>query len=93
MIESSLILLVLLVAGGLFLASRLTIQKDRSNPAVEKLRLRESLAWHEARLKQARAANWDDQMIADITAQLTEVQVRIAEIAATEEGTARRVVA
>jgi hypothetical protein len=85
MIESSVILFILMVGAGLYLATRLSKEKDRSNPAAEKARLHASLAWHEQRLQNARAKNWDEHMIASIHAQVTEVQDRLAEIAAAEE--------
>jgi uncharacterized protein YneF (UPF0154 family) len=83
MIETSIILSILLV-GGMFLAARLAKHNARRNPAVEKARLRESLAWHEARLARAQAHNWDEQMVAGIKTQLAEVRERLAEIAAAE---------
>ncbi len=84
MIESSIILLVLLTGGGLYLATRLAKEKDRRNPAEEKARLHASLAWHESRLQQAQAAKWDEHMIDGISAQVDEVRNRLMQIAAEE---------
>jgi hypothetical protein len=89
MIETSLILSLLLV-GGLYLAARLAKQNARRDPAVEKARLHESLAWHQARLERAQAHNWDEQMIAGIRTQLAEVQDRLAELAADENAATLR---
>jgi hypothetical protein len=80
MIESSVILFVFLVSGALFLGSRLMAQNARKNPAVELARLRESLVWHEERLRQARLKNWDADMVDRITAQLEETRQRLASI-------------
>ena len=85
MIESSVIAFLVLVSGGLFLAMRLMAQNARNNPAAERARLQQSLVWHEERLRNARAKNWDHDMIARITAQVEETRQRLEQITARAE--------
>lgn len=80
MIESSVILFVLLVSGALFIGARLMKQNARSNPTAELARLRESLAWHEERLRQARLKNWDHDMVSRINQQLEETRGRLDQV-------------
>lgn len=89
MIESSIIISLLLI-GGMFFAARLAKENARKNPAKEKARLLESLAWHEKRLARAKADNWDEHMLAGVEHQLHEVRTRLAEIAAAEAPAAQR---
>ena len=86
MIESSVILFVLLVSGALFIGARLMKQNARSNPTAELARLRESLAWHEERLRQARLKNWDHDMVDRITAQLEDTREQLARVNAEVAG-------
>ncbi|HEX7631485.1 MAG TPA: hypothetical protein VF388_05085 [Lacunisphaera sp.] len=81
MIESTVITLLLLVSGGLFLAMRIMAQNARNNPAAERARLQQSLVWHEERLRNAQEKNWDHDMIARITAQVEETRQRLAQLA------------
>lgn len=80
MIESTVITLVLLLSGGFFIAMRLMAQNARNNPAAEQARLQQSLVWHEERLRNAQAKNWDHDMIARITAQVDETRAQLARI-------------
>lgn len=80
MIEASVILFVLLVAGSLFIGSRLMAQHARKDAAAERARLHESLAWHEERLRQAKAKNWDYDMINRITEELDDTRFRLAQL-------------
>ncbi|SDR96881.1 hypothetical protein [Opitutus sp. GAS368] len=80
MIEASVILFVFLVAGLLFVGSRLMAQNARSNPAAELVRLQETLAWHEERLHQAKQKNWDYDMINRIAGELAETRAQLARL-------------
>src|SRR6267154_1722907 len=80
MIETSVILFVFLTAGGLFLVARLSAQNARSNPAAERARLQESLAWHEERLQRAKEKNWDYDMINRITEEMEDIRFRLASL-------------
>ena len=80
MIESGVIALLVLVSGGLFLAKRLMAQNARNNPAAERARLQQSLGWHEERLRNAQAKNWDHDMIARIAAQVEETRRQLAQV-------------
>lgn len=80
MIESTVITLLLLVSGGLFLAMRIMAQNARNNPAAERARLQQSLVWHEERLRDAQSKNWDHDMIARITAQVEDTRQRLEQI-------------
>lgn len=83
MIETC-ITLSLLLAATLYFASRMARENARKNPAAEKARLLESLAWHEKRLARAKADKWDEHMLAGVEHQLDEVRTRLEEIAAAE---------
>ena len=80
MIEASVILFVLLAAGSLFIGSRLMAQSARKDTAAERTRLHESLAWHEERLRVAKAKNWDYDMINRITEELDDTRFRLAQL-------------
>jgi hypothetical protein len=80
MIEAGVILMVLLVAALLFVVLRVAAQKARGNPAAEIARLHESLAWHEQRLRVAKAKNWDYDMINRITEELDDTRFRLAQL-------------
>jgi hypothetical protein len=82
MIEASVILFVLVAAGSLFIGARLMAQNARKDPAAEMARLHESLAWHESRLRQAKAKNWDYDMINRITEELEETRFQLAQLSA-----------
>lgn len=85
MIEASVILLVLVSAVFLFLRSRLLARNTRKDPAAEMARLHESLAWHESRLRRAKAKHWDYEMINRITEELEETRFQLAQISARAE--------
>ncbi len=80
MIEASVILFVLVVAGSLFIGSRLMAQNARKDSVAERARLHETLAWHEERLRQAKAKNWDYDMINRITEELDDTRFRLAQL-------------
>jgi hypothetical protein len=82
MIEASVILFVLVAAGSLFIGSRLMAQNTRKDSAAERARLHESLAWHEERLRLAKAKNWDYDMINRITEELDDTRFRLAQLSA-----------
>jgi hypothetical protein len=84
MIEAGVILLVFLFVGALFIGSRLIAHNSRRNPAAELARLHESLAWHEARLRQAKQKNWDYDMINRITEELDDTRFRLAQLSAAQ---------
>lgn len=78
MIEGTVILVVSLLAGLLFVGTRVMAQNARKNPAAELARLHESLAWHEARLLNAQQKGWDQGMIGQIRSQVDETRARLA---------------
>ncbi len=80
MIEASVILFVLVVAGSLFIGSRLMAQNARKDSVAERARLHETLAWHEERLRLAKAKNWDYDMINRITEELDDTRFRLAQL-------------
>jgi hypothetical protein len=82
MIEASVILFVLVVAGSLFIGARLMAQNARKDPVAEIARLHESLAWHEERLRLAKAKNWDYDMVNRITEELEDTRFQLAQISA-----------
>lgn len=80
MIEASVILFVLVAVGSLFIGSRLMAQNARKDSAAERARLHEALAWHEARLRQAKAKHWDYDMITRITEELDDTRFQLARL-------------
>lgn len=80
MIEASVILFVLVVAGSLFIGSRLMAQNARKDSVAERARLHETLAWHEERLRLAKAKNWDYDMVNRITEELDDTRFRLAQL-------------
>lgn len=80
MIEASVILFVVMAAGSLFVGSRLMAQNARKDSAAERARLHESLAWHEERLRQAKAKHWDYDMINRITEEMDDTRFRLAQL-------------
>jgi hypothetical protein len=46
------------------------------DPVAERARADQHIAWLEARLQHARAGNWDEQMMANLHAQLEEARDR-----------------
>jgi hypothetical protein len=82
MIESTVITLLLLMSGGLFIAMRLMAQNARNNPVAERARLQQSLVWHEERLRQAQSKNWDQDMVMRITAQVESTRLQLARVEA-----------
>ena len=82
MIESSVILFVFLVAGALFVGARLMAQNARRDPVALRLRLHESLVWHEERLRLAKEKNWDYDMINRIAGELAETRAELARLQA-----------
>ncbi len=85
MIEASVILLVLVAAGSLFIGSRLMARNARKDSAAERARLHQSLAWHEERLRLAKAKHWDYDMINRITEELDDTRFRLAQLNASAE--------
>ncbi len=90
MIESSVILFVMLVAGALFIGSRLMAQNARRDPVALRARLHESLAWHEERLRLAKEKNWDYDMVSRIAGELAETQAQLARLNARPQPAAAR---
>src|SRR5258708_35682039 len=90
MIESSVILFVMLVAGALFIGTRLMAQNARRDPVAERARLHESLAWHEERLRLAKGKNWDYDMINRIAGELAETRGELGAPPARPAASARR---
>lgn len=82
MIESSVILFVLIVSGALFIGARLMAQNSRRDPVALRARLRESLVWHEERLRRAQEKNWDHDMISRIAGELAETRAQLARLPA-----------
>ena len=66
--EALVILIVPLVA--LFIGAVAFFQPRPSDPAAERARVDQHIAWLEERLDHARARNWDEQMMANLHAQL-----------------------
>jgi hypothetical protein len=90
MIEASVILFVLLVAGFLFIGARLMAQNTRKDVMAEQARLRASLAWHEERLRQAKLKNWDYEMIHRISEQLDDTRFQLAQITSAQAAASRQ---
>jgi len=82
MIEAGVILLVFLVVGALFVGARRMAQNPRRDPAAERKRLHQSLAWHEERLRRAKQKNWDYEMVARITEELDDTRFQLARMGA-----------
>jgi hypothetical protein len=80
MIEGTAILVVFLTAALIFIAVRLQAQNARRNPLAEAARLRESVVWHEQRLRTAREKKWDTAMIDQIAEQLAEAEYQLARV-------------
>ena len=80
MIESSVIVFVFLVAGVLFIGSRLMAQNARRDLVALRARLHESLTWHEERLRRAKEKNWDSDMVGRIAGELAETQAQLAQL-------------
>lgn len=80
MIETSVILFVLVAAGSLFIGSRLMVQSARKDAVAERARLHQTLAWHEQRLRLAKAKHWDYEMINRITGELDDTRFRLAQL-------------
>ena len=72
--EAVVILLVPLIAAAVYLSARFQGEGIAVNPQQELVQLRERLAWHEDRLRQAREKNWDDAMVEQIAGQLAETR-------------------
>ena len=72
--EALVLLLVPLVALAVWAAAYL--QPKSLDPVAEQAQLDEHIAWLEDRLAHAREKNWDEQMLANLTAQLTEARRR-----------------
>lgn len=74
--EALVILLVPLVAFGVWAAAY--FQPRTTDLAAEQVQLEQHIAWLEDRLAYGRQKNWDEQMIASLTAQLAEARERRA---------------
>jgi hypothetical protein len=85
MIEASVILLALGATVAFFIASRVKAQNARKDTAAERARLHETLAWHEQRLRLAKAKHWDYAMINRITDELDDTRFRLAQLNASAE--------
>ncbi|MDB6113994.1 MAG: hypothetical protein JWQ83_810 [Lacunisphaera sp.] len=72
--EAVVILLVPLIAAAVYLGARFQGQGIALDPQQELAQLQERLAWHEDRLRQARAKNWDEAMVEQIASQLAEAR-------------------
>jgi hypothetical protein len=66
--EALVILLVPLVALAIWAVAY--FQPCAADPAAERARLDQHIAWLEERLAYAREKHWDEQMIGNLTAQL-----------------------
>lgn len=80
MIEASVIRSVLVAAWSLCTASRAMARNAPEDTAAERARLHESLAWHEERLRLAKAKHWDYAMINRITEELDGTRFRLARL-------------
>jgi hypothetical protein len=90
MIEGMAILAVFLIAALIYIAVRLQSQNDRRNPQAEAARLRESVAWHEQRLRTAREKKWDVAMIDQIAEQLADAEYQLARVNAASPAASRQ---
>ena len=72
--EAFILLLVPLVAFAVWAAAY--FQPKLLDAKAEQAQLAEHIAWLEERLVHARQKNWDEQMLANLTAQLTEARCR-----------------
>ena len=80
------VIIVPLIALAIYLGARFSAQGRPASPQEQVAQLREQLAWHEDRLRRAKAKNWDDFMISQIAAQLADTQGRLARITAAQAG-------
>lgn len=72
--EALVLLLVPLVALVVWAAAY--FQPKSLDPVADQAQLEEHIAWLEQRLAHAREKNWDEQMLANLTGQLTEARRR-----------------
>lgn len=70
--EAVVILIVPLIALAVWAAAY--FQPRRPDPAAENAQRAEHIAWLEDRLAHARRHNWDEQMMANLHAQLAEAR-------------------
>jgi hypothetical protein len=73
MIEALAILVVFLTAALIYLGAQMQAQSARRDPVAELARLRESLVWHDERLRLAKENQWDAEMISRIAGQRAEI--------------------
>jgi hypothetical protein len=66
--EALVLLIVPLIA--LLIGAMAFFQPRPSNPGLDRARLDEHISWLEARLAHAREKHWDEQMMANLQAQL-----------------------
>ena len=74
--EAFVLLLVPLVA--FFVWAVAYFQPKALDPMAERAQLDEHIAWLEERLAHARQKNWDEQMLANLTAQMESARDRQA---------------
>jgi hypothetical protein len=88
--EALVILLVPMVALAIYLISRFQTHGLPQTAQEELAELQQQLAWHEQRLQNARARNWDEGMIAQITSQRDDSRLRLARVSAAAPGEFRQ---
>lgn len=79
MIEAGAILLVFLVSAGIYLLAR--FGGPAPDPAQERERLEQYLAWLEFRREQAEQHGHDDEMKARIAGELAAARLQLARLA------------
>lgn len=70
--EAVVILIVPIVA--LFVGAAAVLQPRRLDPAAERVRIAERVAWLEERMRHAQAGNWDEQMMERLTDELADAR-------------------
>ena len=76
--EALIIPIVFAVAAAVYLSARFQAQSVRLSPQQELAQLRERLAWHEDRLRQAREKYRDADMIDRIAGELSDTRRELA---------------
>lgn len=87
--EAVVILFVPMVAIAVYLMARFQSQGAKLSPQEETARLREQLAWHEQRLRNAKEKKWDASMIGQIADQLADTEYQLARVNAAQAASRR----
>lgn len=90
MVAVSVTLLVCFVIGAVFIGGRLIAQNARKDAAREVERLRESLAWHEERLRQAKLRGWDYARVKRISDQLDDTRFQLLQLTTAQAAATRQ---